>query len=80
MSSDDHPIRIWATQVKQELQKALQKRITPEILFEGLVIRDTKPVREYYFGHNVPEDPSIRFDLDMRLEVLKFVSYSLVVN
>ena len=80
MSSDDHPIKIWAIQVKDELQKVLRKRITPEILFEGLVLRDTAPVRDYYFGHNIPTDPSVRFDLDMRLETLRYVSYNLVVN
>ena len=81
MSSEDRaPIRLWALQVKQELQKVFQNKITPAVLFEALVARDIAPVREYYFGHVIPTDPSVRFDLDMRLEVLKFVSYNLVVN
>lgn len=81
MSSEDRaPIRMWALQIKQELQKVFQSKITPAILFEALVVRDTVPVREYYFGQNIPTDPSVRFDLDMRLEVLRFVSYNLVVN
>jgi hypothetical protein len=81
MSSDDQfPIKTWAIQVKTELQKVLRKKITPEILFEGLVVRDTKPVRDYYFGHYIPTDPSVKFDLDMRLETLRYVSYNLVVN
>lgn len=81
MSGEDRaPIKLWAIQIKQELQKVFRGRITSTILFEALVEHDTAPVREYYLGHTIPTDPSIRFDLDMRLETLKYISYSLVVN
>ena len=81
MSSDDQaPIKLWALQVKKELQGVFQNKVTPAILFEALVAHDMAPVREYYFGHNIPTDPTVRVQLDERLEVLRFISYTLMVN
>jgi pyrimidine operon attenuation protein/uracil phosphoribosyltransferase len=80
MSSDDqNPLRAWAVQVKKEIQPRVRE-VTAQVLFEALVERDTIPVRRYYFGQNVPKSAKERFDLDTRLQTLKYISESLVVN
>lgn len=81
MSSDDHnPLKMWALQIKSEIQKHRVREITSEVLFEALVMHDSDTVRDYYFKYNVPKDPEIRYHIDMRLETLRYISNSLTVN
>ena len=80
MSSDDrNPLKLWAIQIKNEIQKHVRE-VTPEVLFEALVMHDTDTVRDYYFKSSIPKDPEIRYHIDMRLETLRYISNSLTVN
>jgi len=80
MSGEDHnPLRLWALQIKREIQKKVPE-VTAGILFEALVAHDTREVYGYYFKYEVPKDADERNRLDLRLHTLKYIADSLMVN